>query len=105
MQLLEILVLGLVLGPILEESFFRGCLLPVLAHTVVKILAVVLTAFAVCVHSPAYLVPWASQRTSPGIALDPRAKSLGDWPAEPFQTLGGVTLSVQVHLLRPHDNK
>ncbi len=44
MPLVEIVVLGLVLGPILEESFFRGCLLPVLAHTVGKILAVVLSA-------------------------------------------------------------
>jgi membrane protease YdiL (CAAX protease family) len=29
----DLLVLGTVLGPLLEESFFRGCLLPVLAHT------------------------------------------------------------------------
>ncbi len=28
MPLVEIVILGLVLGPILEESFFRGCLLP-----------------------------------------------------------------------------
>ena len=29
----ELLVLSVVLGPILEESLFRGCLLPVLAQT------------------------------------------------------------------------
>ena len=44
MPLVEIVALGLVLGPILEESFFRGCLLPVLAHSVGKVLAVVLSA-------------------------------------------------------------
>ena len=30
---IDFLVLGLLLGPILEESVFRGCLLPVVAHT------------------------------------------------------------------------
>jgi membrane protease YdiL (CAAX protease family) len=61
MPLVEIVVLGLVLGPILEESFFRGCLLPVLAHTVGKILAVVLSALLFALfHGPANLVHWAS---------------------------------------------
>ncbi len=32
-SVLELLVLGLVFGPLLEESLFRGCLLPLLAHT------------------------------------------------------------------------
>src|SRR5260370_3921392 len=61
MPLVEIVVLGLVLGPILEESFFRGCLLPVLAHSVGKSLAVVLTALLFALfHSPANLAPCAS---------------------------------------------
>jgi hypothetical protein len=40
----EVLVLGLVLGPILEESFFRGCLLPLLAETTGRAAAVIITA-------------------------------------------------------------
>jgi len=61
MPLVDILVLGLVLGPILEESFFRGCLLPILACSFGKILAVVLTALLFALfHSPANLVHWAS---------------------------------------------
>lgn len=61
MPLVDILVLGLVLGPILEESFFRGCLLPVVAHSAGEILAVVLTALLFALfHSPATLVHWAS---------------------------------------------
>ncbi len=32
MRLVDILILGLVLGPILEESFFRGRLLPIVAQ-------------------------------------------------------------------------
>jgi len=68
MPLVEILVLGLVLGPILEESFFRGCLFPVLAHTVGKILAVVLSALLFALfHSPANLAHWASF-TGTGVA-------------------------------------
>ena len=68
MPLVDILVLGLVLGPMLEESFFRGCLLPVLAHSVGEILAVVLTALLFALfHSPANLVHWASF-TGTGVA-------------------------------------
>jgi membrane protease YdiL (CAAX protease family) len=68
MPLVEIVVLGLVLGPILEESFFRGFLLPVLAYTVGKILAVVLSALLFALfHSPANLAHWASL-TGTGIA-------------------------------------
>jgi membrane protease YdiL (CAAX protease family) len=60
MPLVEVLVLGLVLGPILEESFFRGCLLPVVSHSAGEILAVVLTALLFALfHSPASLVHWA----------------------------------------------
>jgi membrane protease YdiL (CAAX protease family) len=58
--LVEIVALGLVLGPILEESFFRGCLLPVLAHSVGKVVAVVLSALLFALfHSPANLAHWA----------------------------------------------
>jgi membrane protease YdiL (CAAX protease family) len=68
MTLVEIVILGLVLGPILEESFFRGCLLPVLAHTVGKSFAVVLTALLFALfHSPANLAHWASF-TGTGVA-------------------------------------
>ncbi|HEY6763231.1 MAG TPA: type II CAAX endopeptidase family protein [Candidatus Sulfotelmatobacter sp.] len=68
MPLVEIVILGLVLGPILEESFFRGCLLPVLAHSVGKSFAVVLTALLFSLfHSPADLVHWASF-TGTGVA-------------------------------------
>jgi len=68
MPLVEIVILGSVLGPILEESFFRGCLLPVLAHTVGKSFAVVLTALLFALfHSPANLAHWASF-TGTGVA-------------------------------------
>ena len=68
MPLVEIVILGLVLGPILEESFFRGCLLPVLAHTVGKSFAVVLTALLFALfHGPANLAHWASF-TGTGVA-------------------------------------
>jgi len=68
MPLVEIVILGLVLGPILEESFCRGCLLPVLAHTVGKSFAVILTALLFALfHSPANLAHWASF-TGTGVA-------------------------------------
>ena len=68
MPLVDIMVLGLVLGPILEESFFRGCLLPVLAHSFGEIVAVALTALLFAIfHSPANLVHWASF-TGTGVA-------------------------------------
>lgn len=40
----DVFVLSLVLGPILEESLFRGCLLPVLERSGGKLVAVVVTA-------------------------------------------------------------
>jgi membrane protease YdiL (CAAX protease family) len=40
----ELVVLGLVLGPLLEGSLFRGCLLPVLAQTTGAIPAEIITA-------------------------------------------------------------
>jgi membrane protease YdiL (CAAX protease family) len=57
----ELLVLGLVLGPLLEESLFRGCLLPVLAQTIGMIPAVVITAVLFALfHGPTNLVHWVS---------------------------------------------
>jgi membrane protease YdiL (CAAX protease family) len=77
MQLLEILVLGLVLGSIHEEFFFRGMSTPSSCHTVPKTLAVVLTLLLFALfHCPANLVHWASQRTSSGIALEPHGNRL-----------------------------
>ena len=56
---LELLVLGLVLGPILEESLFRGCLLPLLAQTTGSVAAVIITASALF-HGPANVAHWVS---------------------------------------------
>ncbi|HEY3615819.1 MAG TPA: type II CAAX endopeptidase family protein [Candidatus Sulfotelmatobacter sp.] len=60
MPLLQALALGLVFGPILKESFFRGFLLPVLACSLGKTLAVILTAFLFALfHGPDNLAHWA----------------------------------------------
>lgn len=54
-----LVVLGLVLGPVLEESFFRGCLLPVLVYSVGTTLAVILTALLFALfHGPVNFVQW-----------------------------------------------
>ena len=59
--LLELLFLGASLGPILEESFFRGCLLPLLAQTTGNVVAVILTAFLFALfHQPTDLAHWVS---------------------------------------------
>ncbi|HZR66132.1 MAG TPA: CPBP family intramembrane glutamic endopeptidase [Terriglobales bacterium] len=52
----EVLILGLVLGPILEESFFRGCLMPLLAQSMGSIPAIIIAAaiFAIF-HGPTNL--------------------------------------------------
>ena len=42
-HIMELLLLAFLLGPILEESFFRGCLLPLLARATGNFLAVILT--------------------------------------------------------------
>ena len=63
-----IAVLGLLLGPILEESLFRGCLLPLLAQTTGSGIAVILTAILFALfHQPANLAHWVSF-TATGIA-------------------------------------
>jgi len=68
MPIVELLVLGVVLGPILEESVFRGCLLPVLAQTTGNLAAVILTALLFALfHQPANLVHWVSF-TATGVA-------------------------------------
>lgn len=66
--IVELLVLGVVLGPILEESLFRGCLLPVLAQTAGTKPAVIITAVLFALfHGPANLAHWVSF-TSTGLA-------------------------------------
>ena len=57
--LIELLFLGVLLGPILEESFFRGCLLPLLAQTTGNALAVILTALLFALlHQPSDIAHW-----------------------------------------------
>ena len=64
----ELLVLGLILGPLLEESLFRGCLLPILAQTVGTIPAVIVTAVLFALfHGPTNLAHWVSF-TATGVA-------------------------------------
>ena len=66
--LMELLFLGVLLGPILEESFFRGCLLPLLAQTTGKVVDVILTAFLfTLLHQPIDLAHWISF-TATGVA-------------------------------------
>jgi uncharacterized protein len=61
MPFVEVVILGVVFGPILEESFFRGCLLPILASGAGKCLAVIRTAVLFAIfHGPANLEYWAS---------------------------------------------
>lgn len=64
----ELVILGLVLGPILEESLFRGCLLPVLALSIGTKPAVIVTAVLFAVfHGPTNLAHWLTF-TATGIA-------------------------------------
>ena len=64
----ELLLLAFLLGPILEESFFRGCLLPLMAETTNNLIAVVFTGFLFALfHHPADLPHWLSF-TGTGIA-------------------------------------
>ena len=61
MAVMELLFLGLLLGPILEESLFRGCLLPLLARTTGCGIAVIFTAILFALfHQPANLAHWVS---------------------------------------------
>jgi len=53
---IDFLVLALLLGPVLEESVLRGCILPVLERTFGSVLAVSVTAFLFALlHGPASL--------------------------------------------------
>ena len=63
-----LLILGLVFGPILEESFFRGCLLPTLALSTGTVPAVIITGVVFAVfHGPVDLAHWVTL-TATGIA-------------------------------------
>jgi len=56
---IDFLVLGFFLGPILEESVFPGCLLPVLARTLGSTASVVATAVLFSAfHGPRDLTHW-----------------------------------------------
>jgi membrane protease YdiL (CAAX protease family) len=62
----ELLILGL--GSILEESLFRGCLLPILAQSTQTIPAVIITAVIFAIfHGPTNLAHWLTF-TATGIA-------------------------------------
>jgi len=64
----ELILFGLLLGPVLEESFFRGCLLPVLAQTTGSRIAVIVTSMLFAVfHQPADGAHWVSF-TATGLA-------------------------------------
>ena len=55
----DFLVLGLFLGPILEESVFRGCLLPVLTRTLGNVISVLATsALFAAFHAPGDVTHW-----------------------------------------------
>jgi membrane protease YdiL (CAAX protease family) len=55
----DVFVLSLVFGPILEESLFRGCLLPVLERSGGKLVAVVVTALLFALfHGPVNAAHW-----------------------------------------------
>lgn len=55
-----VVVLVVLLAPFLEESFFRGFVLPVIARTAGKVLAVFTTAlFFAAYHGPAAPAQWA----------------------------------------------
>jgi membrane protease YdiL (CAAX protease family) len=64
----EVLVVGFVLGPLLEESLFRGCVLPILARTTGTTPAVIITSVVFALfHGPTNLAHFVSF-TATGIA-------------------------------------
>lgn len=68
LRVVELLLLALLLGPILEESLFRGCLLPLIAQTTGNAVAVVFSALLFALlHQPAGLAHWVSL-TATGLA-------------------------------------
>jgi membrane protease YdiL (CAAX protease family) len=55
----DFFVLGFFLGPILEESVFRGCLLPVLTHNLGSAISVLATAVLFAAfHAPGDITHW-----------------------------------------------
>jgi len=55
----DFLILGLLLGPILEESAFRGCQLPVVARTFGSAFSVLATAVLFAAfHGPTDVIHW-----------------------------------------------
>ena len=53
------LLVGIAFGPILEESFFRGCLLPLLGQTTGNAAAIIITALTFALfHSPGDVQHW-----------------------------------------------
>ena len=57
----DLLLLGALLGPALEESFFRGCLLPVVARTTGVPLAILISALLfTALHKPLSAAQWVS---------------------------------------------
>lgn len=68
MGVVEPLVLGFVLGPILEESFFRGRLLPLLAQTTGSVPAMILAAFLFALFRQRTDLPHRVSFTATGVA-------------------------------------
>ena len=67
-RIMELLLLALFLGPILEESLFRGCLLPLVAQSTGNVIAVILTSLLFALlHQPTDMVHWISF-TATGLA-------------------------------------
>ena len=67
-HIMELLLLAVLLGPILEESLFRGCLLPLIAQTTGNVVAVIVTGLLFALlHQPAGLGHWVSL-TATGLA-------------------------------------
>jgi membrane protease YdiL (CAAX protease family) len=52
-RLWDLLLLDVLLGPVVEESFFRGCLLPVLARRTGPVIATLATAIVFATFHPA----------------------------------------------------
>ena len=64
-RLWDLVLLGALLGPGLEESFFRGCLLPVLARTTGVPLAIIACALLfTALHKPPTAAQWVSFTTT-----------------------------------------
>ncbi len=56
----DLLLLDVVVGPLVEESFFRGCLLPVVARTTGSVVATMVTAIVFAtLHPVRTFVQWA----------------------------------------------